>query len=72
MSLVAIITESQKNELVGKLYIPDTYFNPVQDNNNNWVISEIEVKENTNQEVAWVNSLPLTTFVPKPWIPPQQ
>jgi hypothetical protein len=72
MALVAIISVQQKQELVGKFYIPDTLFNPVQDINDNWVISQEEVTQNQNQEVAWVNSLTLSTFNPKPWIPPGQ
>ncbi len=70
MSLVAKITVEQKNQLVGKLYSSDCFFNPVLDADGNWVISEIEVKGNTNPEVNWVNSLPLSVYKSIPWTPP--
>ncbi len=37
--LVGLLTEQQKDLLVGQLYAPDSYFNPLQDINLNWVIS---------------------------------
>jgi hypothetical protein len=36
---VGLLTELQKDELIGQLYAPDSYFNPIQDINDNWVIS---------------------------------
>jgi hypothetical protein len=52
---VAIITPTQKAELVGHEWEPRSYFNPVQDCYNEWVISEEEVQE-----------LPLTDYCPPP------
>jgi len=40
--MIAIITEIQKDILVGKQFETDSFFNPIQDLNNNWIISEIE------------------------------
>jgi len=68
-NLVGIITESQKDELVGLKWTDDTYFNPIQDINDNWVISEEEVNGNENTSVSWVNSLTLSEYEPKP-VPP--
>jgi len=67
--LVGIITENQKDELVGLKWTDDTYFNPIQDINDNWVISEEEVNGNENTSVSWVNSLTLSEYEPKP-VPP--
>jgi len=53
MIQVALLTEQQKNQLVGQHYMEDSIFNPVQDNNNNWVISTIEVTNWTNEEFMW-------------------
>jgi hypothetical protein len=39
MIQVVILTEEQKNQLVGQQYAPDSYFNPIQDLDNNWIIS---------------------------------
>lgn len=61
---VAIITPTQKAELVGHEWEPRSYFNPVQDCNNEWVISEEEVQGNINPDFPWVNELPLTDFCP--------
>ena len=67
--LVAVLTEIQKDELVGLKWTDDTYFNPIQDINDNWVISEQEVQGNINTSVSWVNDLTLTDFC-KPDYPP--
>ena len=64
--LVGIITEIQKDELVDLKWTEDTYFNPVQDCNDNWVISEEEINGNENTSVSWVNSLPLVDYCPLP------
>jgi predicted DNA-binding transcriptional regulator len=42
---VGLLTELQKDELVGQLYAPDSYFNPIQDINDNWVISVEEMEQ---------------------------
>jgi hypothetical protein len=66
MIQVGLLTELQKDELVGQLYAPDSYFNPIQDINDNWVISQEEMYNNENELVAWVKDLPLIEYVPKP------
>ena len=40
--MIAIITELQKDILIGKQFETDSFFNPIQDLNLNWVISSIE------------------------------
>jgi hypothetical protein len=66
MIQVGFLTETQKNELVGQQYAPDSYFNPIQDKDNNWVISIEEIQENINPDTMWVKELPLIEFKPKP------
>ncbi len=66
MIQVGLLTELQKDELIGVLYAPDSYFNPIQDINDNWVISQEEMNNNENELVAWVKDLPLIEYVPKP------
>ena len=63
MILVAELTEVQKDELVGQLYAPDSYFNPIQDINGTWIISLQEVEQ---CNIQWVKELPLIEFVPVP------
>ena len=43
MIQVGLLTEAQKDELVGQLYDEDSYFNPIQDLNDNWIISVEEI-----------------------------
>jgi predicted DNA-binding transcriptional regulator len=63
---VGLLTELQKDELVGQLYAPDSYFNPIQDINDNWVISVEEMEQNVNEALPWVKDLPLIPYDPKP------
>ena len=62
---VGLLTVEQKDELVGQMYAPDSYFNPIQDNADNWVISIEEMEYNINPNYMWVKDLPLILYVPK-------
>jgi hypothetical protein len=64
--MIAIITTEQKDSLIGKTYDGECYFNPIQDINDNWVISEQEINQSSLQ---WVKDLPLTEYQPKPQTP---
>ncbi len=70
MIQVGLLTEQQKNELVGQLYDEDSYFNPIQDINDNWIISQEEMRQNVNPSYDWVKDLPLIPYEPKPTPPP--
>jgi hypothetical protein len=63
---VGLLTELQKDELVGQLYAPRSYYYPTQDLNDNWVISVPEIEQTTTLEFIWVKDLPLILFTPKP------
>jgi hypothetical protein len=65
MIYVYLLTDLQKDDLVGQMYAPDSYFNPIQDANDNWVISTEEVDYCVNPELQWVKDLPLIEFIPK-------
>ena len=67
---VGLLTVEQKDELVGQMYAPDSYFNPIQDNADNWVISVEEIANCVNDEFLWVKDLPLIIYEPKPSPPP--
>lgn len=67
---VGLLTEVQKDELVGQWYSPDSYFNPIQDLNNNWVISVEEMEQCVNPSFLWVKDLDLIPYEPKPTPPP--
>lgn len=65
-TLVGLLTEVQKDELVGTWYAPDSYYNPIQDLNNNWIISVEEIANTTNPDTQWVKDLELIPYEPKP------
>ena len=59
------ITEELALFLVGKLYTDRSYFNPIQDDNDNWIISIEEIEQNQNPEFEWLQDLEMIIFVPK-------
>ena len=69
--LVALLTDTEKDELVGQLYAPDSYFNPIQDAEGNWIISTQEQEFCVNPLFLWVKDLPLIIYNPDPGpVPP--
>jgi hypothetical protein len=64
--IVYLLTETQKELLVGKEYMIDSYFNPIQDINDNWIISEYEVLNAENEDILWVKDLEQIEYEPKP------
>jgi hypothetical protein len=65
-TLVGLLTVEQKDEIVGQPYSDDSYFNPIQDINDNWVISTEEMMYCTNEQFMWVKDLELIEYIPKP------
>lgn len=63
--MVAQLTETQKNLLIGNEFSIDEKFNPCQDANGVWYISTESVERCTNENFAWVKELPLINYVPK-------
>jgi hypothetical protein len=69
LTYVGLLSEVQKDELVGQLYDEDSYFNPIQDLNDNWIISVEEIDQCVNPKFMWVKELPLIPYEPKPTPP---
>jgi len=67
---VGLLTVEQKNSLLLQEFAPDSYFNPIQDLNDNWIISLEEMVNCVNDEFIWVKKLPLIIYEPKPSPPP--
>ena len=65
LTYVGLLTELQKDQLVGQLYAPYSYYNPIQDIDNNWVISIEEIEQTITPEFMWIKELPLILYVPK-------
>ena len=67
---VGLLTIAQKDLLVGVEYEPSTYYNPIQDCNNNWVISTQEMDQTIDSSFDWIHSLSLIDYCPPPFTPP--
>lgn len=61
-----LLTEAEAQSLQGQTFQPDSYFNPIQDNSNNWIISAEEIAYCSNPDFLWVKELEMIPFVPKP------
>jgi hypothetical protein len=66
LTYVGLLTLTQKEQLVGQSYAPDSYFNPIQDLNDNWVISVEEMEQCVNPSFLWVKDLDMIPYEPKP------
>ena len=63
---VGVLTIEDKDSLIGQWYMEDSFFNPIQDTDDKWVISVEEIDQCVNPDFIWVKELPLIPFVPKP------
>jgi hypothetical protein len=70
LTYVGLLTEVQKNEIVGQLYAPDSFFNPILNLTDQWVISVEEMEQCVNPDYLWVKDLDLIPYEPKPTPPP--
>ena len=62
---VYLLTQEQKDSLEGKYYFNGTFFNPIQDSNDNWIISEEEVNLANYEDILWVKDLPQIEYKAK-------
>jgi hypothetical protein len=60
--MVALLTEQQANNLVGVEVVTDNFFNPIQDADDNWIISLEEVNQCS---IEWVKQLPQIEYISK-------
>ena len=65
MIYVGLLTTQQYHEIVGQLYAPDSFFNPILDADLNWIISTHEIDFCTNPDYIWVKELPIIEYKPK-------
>lgn len=65
MIYVGLLTTQQYHEIVGQLYAPDSFFNPILDADLNWIISTQEMDFCTNPDYIWVKELPIIEYKPK-------
>ena len=62
---VGLLTLAQKNQIEGKEFAPDSFFNPIQDGLGRWIISVQEMEQATIPPYQWVHDLPLIEYIPK-------
>jgi hypothetical protein len=63
---VILLTETQKQEIEGKRFAIDSYFNPIQDEDNNWIISVEEQDQCIHPDFQWIKQCPHIEYKPKP------
>jgi len=63
---VAIITENQKNLLIGQRFTESSFFSPTQDADDNWIISYEEIQQCSNPSFWWIKDLKLSDYNSKP------
>jgi hypothetical protein len=60
--MVAQLTPKQAEQLKGVEFRKDSYFNPIKDINDIWIISLEEVEQ---CDIQWVKELPRIEYLPK-------
>lgn len=60
------LTPGQATSLRNRKYTADMYFHPVQDADGRWFISVEQVAQCDQPQFAWVKTLPLVPYKPKP------
>jgi hypothetical protein len=63
MIQVGLLTTEQADLIRGVQFAPDSYFNPIQDADGNWIISQEEIN---GCSIDWVKQIPLIEFKPIP------
>ena len=63
---VALLTPEQAEQIKGHTFQVDSYFNPIQDINDNWIVSAEEVAYCSNPEFLWIKELEMIPYEPKP------
>jgi hypothetical protein len=69
LKYVGLLTFEQKELIHGQQYTDDSYFNEIQDADDNWIISTEEMNFCTNVDFLWVKDLDLIPYNPKPTPP---
>ena len=58
---VYLLTQEQADSIKGVEFVPDNLFNPIQDVDGNWIISQEEVSQ---CNIDWVKELPQIEYKP--------
>jgi hypothetical protein len=63
---VILLTLEQKEQIEGKKFTIDSYFLPIEDEDDNWVVSTIEQDLCTHPDFQWIKQCSRIEFKPKP------
>jgi hypothetical protein len=63
-----LLTEEQKNQLIGLEFNPNSLYNPIQDANDNWIIS---IEEINASDISWLKELTFIEYIIKPMREPK-
>jgi hypothetical protein len=70
MEKVVLLTEEQKDQIQGKRFASNSFFNPWQDGYDNWVISIIEQEKCVHPDFEWIKQCPQIDYFHKVITPP--
>jgi hypothetical protein len=59
------LTEDERDSLEGQEFAPDSRYHAIQDVNNDWFITELQVNQTIEDEFLWVKDMDLIEFEPK-------
>lgn len=65
-TFAGLLTVEQAEMLRGQTFLPDSYFNPIQDAQERWVISPEEVAYCANPSFLWIKQLDMIPYEAKP------
>ena len=70
MIQVGLLTQVQKDEVWGQQYMDDSYMYPIQDADDNWIMSQEVMNQCVNPDYLWVKDLDMIPYEPRPVPPP--
>lgn len=62
--LVGKLSQAQKNILGKKPFKQDGYFNPIQDANGNWIVSQEEINQCDLPQYSFLKNIEMIEYVP--------
>lgn len=68
-TMVYLISDGQQKMLEKMPFAPDSYFCPIKDKQDRWVISVEVVKQCVDPRFMWVKTLQMIPYEPKPTPP---
>ena len=65
------LTQEQKDQIQNQRFAIDSYFNPIQDLEDNWIISVEEQELCIHPDFDWIKHCPRLEYKPKPILMPE-